>query len=61
MAKKPSSDEVGLKMLEQLIEQGGRKRMTSLLAPEEGETDAEEAKSDELNLDELEALATRKG
>lgn len=59
-AKKANSDEVGLKMLEQLIEQGGRKRMASMLAPDD-ESEEEEAKSDELNLDELEALATRKG
>lgn len=59
--RKASSDEVGLAMLEQLIKAGGRKRVMELVAPEEADETAEDTESEELDLDELEALANAKG
>lgn len=56
--KLPSSDEVGLSFFEQLNRHGGKQRVRELLAPEKP---AEEAKGDELNMDDLEQLLANQG
>ncbi len=57
--KLPSSDEVGLKMFEQLLGHSGKARVRELLEPE---APAEEApKEDELNIDDLEQLLATQG
>lgn len=53
-AKLPSSDEVGLQYLEQLIRHGGKAKMRALAEPPD-EAPGEAAK-DELDLDGLEQL-----
>lgn len=53
--KLPSSDEVGVSMLEQLLRHGGKQRMRELVEPASEETPAEDA-GEGPNMEELEAL-----
>lgn len=54
--KLPSSDEVGLHYLEQLIRHGGKAKMRALAEPPKEEGAEEESKSGEVDLDDLEQL-----
>ena len=53
--KLPSSDEVGVSMLEQLLRHSGKQRMRELVEPAAEETPAEDTQEGP-NMEELEAL-----
>lgn len=58
--KLPSSDEVGVSMLEQLLRHVGKQHMRELVEPPAEETPAEDA-GEGPNMEELEALLAQAG